>query len=194
MYEHFTDRARTVMKLASQEAKRFNHEYIGTDHLLLGLIREGGGVAAHVLKRLDLDLRTIRIEVEKFIQSGPDLVTMRRLPQTPRVKKVIEYSMEEARNLDHNYVGTEHILLGLLREQEAVAHHVLMNLGLNLDDVRKEILQLLADPQTSTLETPAYRAGSLLASWPPRGLLLIWSFVAIVAGLGLLLVYALKHV
>jgi ATP-dependent Clp protease ATP-binding subunit ClpC len=131
------------MQLANQEAQRFNHEYIGTEHVLLGLIKEGSGVAANVLKNLDVDLRKIRLEVEKLVQSGPDMVTMGKLPQTPRAKKVIEYSMEEARNLNHNYVGTEHILLGLLREQEGVAAQVLMNLGLKLEDVREEVLNLL---------------------------------------------------
>jgi ATP-dependent Clp protease ATP-binding subunit ClpC len=143
MYERFTDRARKVMQLANQEAQRFNHEYIGTEHVLLGLIKEGSGVAANVLKNLDIDLRKIRLEVEKLVQSGPDMVTMGKLPQTPRAKKVIEYSMDEARNLGHNYVGTEHILLGLLREQEGVAAQVLMNLGLKLEDVREEVLSLL---------------------------------------------------
>jgi ATP-dependent Clp protease ATP-binding subunit ClpC len=131
------------MQLANQEAQRFNHEYIGTEHVLLGLIKEGSGVAANVLKNLDVDLRKIRLEVEKLVQSGPDMVTMGKLPQTPRAKKVIEYSMEEARNLNHNYVGTEHILLGLLREQEGVAAQVLMNLGLKLEEVREEVLNLL---------------------------------------------------
>ena len=143
MYERFTDRARKVMQLANQEAQRFNHEYIGTEHILLGLVKEGSGVAANVLKNLDVDLRKIRLEVEKLVQSGPEMVTMGKLPQTPRAKKVIEYSMEEARNLNHNYVGTEHILLGLLREQEGVAAQVLMNLGLKLEDVRDEVLNLL---------------------------------------------------
>ncbi|HMO87323.1 MAG TPA: Clp protease N-terminal domain-containing protein, partial [Lacipirellulaceae bacterium] len=131
------------MQLANQEAQRFNHEYIGTEHVLLGLIKEGSGVAANVLKNLDVDLRKIRLEVEKLVQSGPDMVTMGKLPQTPRAKKVIEYSMEEARHLNHNYVGTEHILLGLLREQEGVAAQVLMNLGLKLEEVREEVLNLL---------------------------------------------------
>lgn len=143
MYERFTDRARKVMQLANQEAQRFNHEYIGTEHMLLGLVKEGTGVAANVLKNLDVDLRKIRLEVEKLVQSGPEMITMGKLPQTPRAKKVIEYSMEEARNLNHNFVGTEHILLGLLREQEGVAAQVLMNLGLKLEEVREEVLNLL---------------------------------------------------
>src|SRR5579871_5462836 len=144
MYERFTDRARKVMQLANQEAQRFNHEYIGTEHILLGLVKEGSGVAANVLKNLDIDLRKIRLEVEKIVQTGSgDMVTMGKLPQTPRAKKVIEYSIEEARQLNHNYVGTEHLLLGLLREQEGVAAQVLMNLGLKLEDVREEVLNLL---------------------------------------------------
>src|SRR4051795_10122127 len=143
MYERFTDRARKVMQLANQEAQRFNHEYVGTEHVLLGLIKEGSGVAANVLRNLDVDLRKIRNEVEKIVQAGPDMVTMGKLPQTPRAKKVIEYAIEEARNLNHNYVGTEHLLLGLLREQEGVAAQVLMNLNLKLDEVREEVLNLL---------------------------------------------------
>ena len=150
MYERFTDRARKVMQLANQEAQRFNHEYIGTEHILLGLVKEGTGVAANVLKNLDIDLRKIRLEVEKIVQAGPDMVTMGKLPQTPRAKKVIEYSIEEARQLNHNYVGTEHLLLGLLREQEGVAAQVLMNLGLKLEDVREEVLNLLGHNMESS--------------------------------------------
>jgi len=159
MYERFTDRARKVMQLANQEAQRFNHEYIGTEHILLGLVKEGSGVAANVLKNLDVDLRKIRLEVEKLVQSGPEMVTMGKLPQTPRAKKVIEYSMEEARNLNHNYVGTEHILLGLLREQEGVAAQVLMNLGLKLEDVREEVLNLLGHGLEGEEEPVGERVG-----------------------------------
>jgi ATP-dependent Clp protease ATP-binding subunit ClpC len=161
VYERFTDRARKVMQLANQEAQRFNHEYIGTEHILLGLIKEGSGVAANVLKNLDLDLRKVRLEVERIVQSGPDMVSMGNLPQTPRAKMVLSYSVEEARNFNHNYVGTEHLLLGLLREQEGVASQVLMNLGVGLADVREEVLNLLgqsaaADPPTeiSSAEMP----------------------------------------
>ncbi len=143
MFERFTDRARKVMALANQEAQRFNHEYIGTEHVLLGLVKEGSGVGANVLKNLEVDLRKVRLEVEKLVKSGPNMVTMGKLPQTPRAKKVIEYAIEEARNLNHNYVGTEHLLLGLLREQDGVAAQVLMNLGLKLDEVREEVLNLL---------------------------------------------------
>ncbi len=143
MFERFTDRARKVMALANQEAQRFNHEYIGTEHILLGLVKEGSGVAANVLKNMDVDLKKLRLGIEKLVKSGPDMVTMGKLPQTPRAKKVIEYAIEEARSLNHNYVGTEHILLGLLRETEGIAAQVLMNLGLKLEDVRQEVLNLL---------------------------------------------------
>ncbi len=143
MFERFTDRARKVMALANQEAQRFNHEYIGTEHILLGLVKEGSGVGATVLKNLEVDIKKLRLEIEKLVKSGPDMVTMGKLPQTPRAKKVIEYAIEEARALNHNYVGTEHILLGLLRESEGIAAQVLMNLGLKLEEVRQEVLNLL---------------------------------------------------
>src|SRR5664280_2037043 len=143
MFERFTERARKVMALANQEAQRFNHEYIGTEHILLGLVKEGTGVGANVLKNLDVDLHKVRLEVERLVKSGPEMVTMGKLPQTPRAKKVIEYAIEEAHNLNHNYVGTEHILLGLLREREGVAAQVLMNMGLKLEEVRDEVLNLL---------------------------------------------------
>ncbi|MFQ5964861.1 MAG: ATP-dependent Clp protease ATP-binding subunit [Candidatus Scalinduaceae bacterium] len=143
MFDKFTDRARKVMALAREEAKRFNHEYIGTEHILLGLVKEGSGVAANVLQNMDIDLKKIRLEVEKIVQAGPDLVSVGQLPFTPRVKKVLEYAMEEARAMGHNYIGTEHQLLGLLREQEGVAAQVLLNLGVKLEDVREEVVELL---------------------------------------------------
>ncbi|MDD4888792.1 MAG: ATP-dependent Clp protease ATP-binding subunit [Phycisphaerae bacterium] len=161
-FERFTDRARKVMALANQEAQRFNHEYIGTEHILLGLVKEGSGVGATVLKNLDVDLRKVRLEVEKLVKQGPETVQMGKLPQTPRAKKVIEYAIEEARNLNHNYVGTEHLLLGLLREHDGVAAQVLMNLGLKLEDVREEVLQLLGANVEQQGEDPA-------ATGEPRG-------------------------
>ena len=146
----FTDRARKVLALANQEAQRVNHAYIGTEHLLLGLVREGRGVGANVLKNLDIDLRRVRLEVEKLLRAGPEPVTIGKLPQTPRAKAVIQYAIEESRNLNHNYVGTEHLLLGLLREGEGVAGQVLTNLGLSLEGVRDEILNLLGPPPSSS--------------------------------------------
>jgi|SRR5579863_7105406 len=178
MYERFTDRARKVMQLVNQEAKRHRHIYIGTEHILLGLVQEGSGVAANVLKNLNIDLVRIRFEVEKILQHGPDLVTISKLPQTPRAKKVIELAMEEARRLHHNYIGTEHLLLGLIREEEGVAAQVLTNMGLKLDDVRADVRAevvgvLVDDPQVSTERlgsTPSSpsaprRFGRWLRSW-----------------------------
>jgi ATP-dependent Clp protease ATP-binding subunit ClpA len=143
MYERFSDRALKIAQLANQQAQSFNHEYIGTEHILLGLVKEGTGVAANVLQNLEVDLRKVRLEVEQIIQSGPDMVTMGKLPLTPRSKKVLEYAMEESVKFGHNYIGSEHLLLGLIREREGVAAQVLMNLGVTFSDVRKEIAELL---------------------------------------------------
>ena len=143
MFNKFTERARKVILLAKEEAKRFNHDYIGTEHILLGLIREGEGVAAAVLQKLGLSPEKIRLEVEKLVQSGPSTMVSGDIPFTPKAKKVIELAMEEARSLGHNYIGTEHLLLGLIREGEGVASQVLMNLGLDLNRVRSEVITLL---------------------------------------------------
>ncbi|MCP4759925.1 MAG: ATP-dependent Clp protease ATP-binding subunit [Planctomycetes bacterium] len=170
MFERLTDRARKVMALANQEAQRFNHEYIGTEHILLGLVKEGSGVGANVLKALEIDLRKVRLEVEKLVKSGPEMVTMGKLPQTPRAKKVLEYAIEEARHLNHNYVGTEHLLLGLLREQDGVAAQVLMNLGVKLEDGREEVLNLLgAGIEPEDMEEVEEGQGEAPAASPRRG-------------------------
>ena len=142
-FNRFTERARKVILLAKEEAKRFNHDYIGTEHILLGLIREGEGVASAVLASLGLTSDKIRLEVEKLVQPGPATIVSGDIPFTPKAKKVIELAMEEARALGHNYIGTEHLLLGLIREGEGVASQVLINLGLNLDTVRMEVMNLL---------------------------------------------------
>lgn len=159
MFDKFTDRARKVMALAREEAKRFNHEYIGTEHILLGLVKEGSGVAANVLQNLDIDLKKIRLEIEKIVQTGPDLVSVGQLPFTPRVKKVLEYAIEEARAMGHNYIGTEHQLLGLLREQEGVAAQVLLNLGVKLDDVREEVIELLGAESAENVKEKEEKRG-----------------------------------
>lgn len=144
MYERFTDRSRRVLQLANQEARRFNHEYVGCEHILLGLIKEDSGVAANVLKNFNVDLRRVRLETEKLIQLGPCYVNFDgRLPHTPRAKKVLELAIQEARDLADNHVGTEHLLLGLLAEGESTAVQVLRNMGLNLGAVREEVFVLL---------------------------------------------------
>ncbi len=143
MFNRFTERARKVIVYAKEEARRFNHDYIGTEHLLLGLIREGEGVAAAVLQKLGLDLETIRLEVEKLVQAGPSTQVVGDIPFTPRSKKALELSAEEARALGHNYIGTEHLLLGLVKEGEGMAYRVLLNLGLDLGKLRNEVMELL---------------------------------------------------
>ena len=146
MFERLTDRAKKVMSLANQEAQRLKSEYIGTEHVLLGLVKEGSGVGANVLRNLGADLRNIRTEVEKAAkQAGGHAVNMGKLPQTPKAKKVMEYAIEEARNLNHNYIGTEHLLLGLLRERQGKAVQALDALGIKIDQVRDEVLSLLGD-------------------------------------------------
>jgi ATP-dependent Clp protease ATP-binding subunit ClpC len=145
MYERFTDRARKVMQLANQEAHRFNHQYIGTEHILLGLVKEGSGVAANVLKNLDIDLARIPLEVARIAQRGPDMV-YGILSLTPMAKVAIERAIGEARNLNHNYVGTEHILLGLLLQNEGCAAQILQHLGLSTEKVREATIALLNNP------------------------------------------------
>ena len=165
MFNRFTERARKVIVLAKEEARRFNHDYIGTEHLLLGLIREGEGVAAAVLQKLGLSLESIRLETEKLVQPGPSTQIQGDVPFTPRSKKALELAAEEARSLGHNYIGTEHLLLGLIREGEGVASQVLLNLGLDLNRVRSEIMELLGSstpgfgtPQATKSKTPALDA------------------------------------
>ena len=143
MFNRFTERARKVLVLAKEEARRFSHDYIGTEHILLGLVREGEGVACAVLQNLGVDLERVRIEVEKLVSPGSSAPVLGDIPFTPRAKKSLELAAEEARNLGHNYIGTEHILLGLIREGEGLAMEVLYNLGVSLESVREEIFSLL---------------------------------------------------
>jgi hypothetical protein len=150
MYERFNDCARKVMQLAEQEAERLKHEYVGTEHILLALAREDTGVAVNVFRTLGLDPVTIRTEVERTARVGAAMGRVGRMPQTPGAKKAIECAIEEARNLKQLHVGTEHLLLGLLREQKGVAAHVLMNLGMKFEDMRREVLNLLGHGMSQT--------------------------------------------
>lgn len=143
MFERFTDRSRKVMALSNQEALRFNHNYIGTEHMLLALIKEGSGVGSTVLQNLGLDLRKVRLEVEKLIKAGTGMVTAGKLPQTPRVKRVVELAIQEAANFGHNYVGTEHLLLGLSRETDSIAAQVLTNFGIKPEHIRSAVCTLI---------------------------------------------------
>src|SRR5271170_5758647 len=148
---NFTPRAQQVLALARKEADRFNHNFVGTEHLLLGLIKLGQGVAVNVLQKMGLDLETVRMEVEKQVGTGPDQKMIGNIPYTPRVKKVLALASKEAKNLNHTYVGTEHILLGLLREGDGVAAKVLRNLDVDIEQTRQEILKEL-DPNLAAEE------------------------------------------
>jgi len=154
---NFTPRAQQVLALARKEADRFNHNFVGTEHLLLGLIKLGQGVAVNVLQKLGLDLETVRMEVEKQVGTGPDQKMIGNIPYTPRVKKVLALAAKEAKALNHTYVGTEHILLGLLREGDGVAARVLKNLDVDIEQTRQEILKEL-DPNFSSQEEQPSRS------------------------------------
>ncbi|MSR78924.1 MAG: hypothetical protein EXS59_02140 [Candidatus Taylorbacteria bacterium] len=147
MYERFTDRARKVMQLANAEAHRLNHHYVGTEHVLIGLIKAGSSPGIDVFYNLNIDPDKILSDLGKIIASGTDPVTDEKLPHTPRLKRVIEFAIEESRGFNHSHVGTEHLLLGILREQEGVAAQVLMNLGVTLEGAREQFLILLGIPQ-----------------------------------------------
>src|SRR5438876_5795602 len=155
---NFTPRAQQVLALARKEADRFNHNFVGTEHLLLGLIKLGQGVAVNVLQKLGLDLETVRMEVEKQVGTGPDQKMIGNIPYTPRVKKVLALAAKEAKALNHTYVGTEHILLGLLREGDGVAARVLKNLDVDIEQTRQEILKEL-DPNFNAQEEQASGSG-----------------------------------
>jgi excisionase family DNA binding protein len=143
-FDRFTERARKVLSFSQKEAQRFNHNYIGTEHLLLGLVREGDGVAARVLMNLGVTLDKARSEVEFIIGRG-DRVILGEIGLTPRAKKVIELAVDEAQRLGHHYIGTEHLLLGLIREGEGIAAGVLESLGVNLERARRETIRVLTE-------------------------------------------------
>ncbi|MGO9778818.1 MAG: Clp protease N-terminal domain-containing protein, partial [Streptosporangiaceae bacterium] len=146
MFERFTDRARRAVVLAQEEARLLNHNSIGTEHILLGLIREGGGVAARALESLGISLEAVRRQVEEIVGPGQQAPSG-HIPFTPRAKKVLELSLREALQLGHNYIGTEHILLGLIREGDGVAAQVLVKLGADPTRIRRQVLQLLEGSQ-----------------------------------------------
>ena len=141
MFDRFSDKARIAMKFAREEAERLNHDYLGTEHILLGLIKEQTGIAAQVLESLNIDLESVRTEILNLVKPSPDTAQVGQLPFTPSSKKVIEFAIEEARNFEHNHVGTEHLLLGVLRQEEGIGAQALVNLGLSLANVRQAILK-----------------------------------------------------
>src|SRR2546421_5984215 len=158
MFERFTDRARRVVVLAQEEARMLNHNYIGTEHILLGLIHEGEGVAAKALESLGISLDAVRQQVEEIIGQGQQAPSG-HIPFTPRAKKVLELSLREALQLGHNYIGTEHILLGLIREGDGVAAQVLVKLGADLNRVRQQVIALLHGYQGKNVTSEGSRRG-----------------------------------
>src|SRR6202790_1752390 len=158
MMNNFTPRAQQVLALASKEAERFNHNYVGTEHLLLGLIKLGEGVAVNVLQKMGLDLEIVRKEVEKHVDPRPETKISGNIPYTPRVKKVLALAGKEAQALHHSYVGTEHILLGLLREGDGVAARVLKTLEVDIERTRNEVLKEL-DPNFASGEAESEEPG-----------------------------------
>lgn len=166
MFERYTDRARRVIVLAQEEARMLNHNYIGTEHLLLGLLKEDGGVAGNALESLGISLEAVREKVEELIGRGKD-TPEGHIAYTPRVKKVLELSLREALQLNHNYIGTEHILLALIREGEGVAAQVLVELGADLNRTRNQVLSLLSSsPQVQ--EAPSEPEQEPTPTWPSR--------------------------
>src|SRR5437667_2912523 len=158
MFKRFTERARRVIILAREEAERHHHEYLGTEHILLGMLKDGGGIAITVLQKAGLSIDQIRMEVERHLPRNANALIVGEIPFTPKAKKVLEYGVEEARLMGHNYIGTEHLLLGLLKEKEGIAAKVLNALGIRLVETREKILNLLQEPATKTKEkskTPA---------------------------------------
>ena len=168
MFERFTDRARRVVVLAQEEARMLNHNYIGTEHILLGLIHEGEGVAAKALESLGISLEAVRQQVEEIIGQGQQAPSG-HIPFTPRAKKVLELSLREALQLGHNYIGTEHILLGLIREGEGVAAQVLVKLGADLNRVRQQVIQLLHTYQGQQPMTAPAPPSPGQSRWKMRG-------------------------
>lgn len=170
MFDKFTNRAKQVIKLAKKEAQRLNHNYLGTEHLLLGLLKLGQGIAVNVLRNLNIDFETVRTEVEKLVGYGPEIQVYGDPALTGKVKKVLEYASEEAASLNHNYVGTEHLLLGLLRQTDGVAAQALENLNVDLKGVRKEVLKeletfnLQLPPIASTPNMPQMGSGGLMGA------------------------------
>jgi ATP-dependent Clp protease ATP-binding subunit ClpC len=198
MFERFTERARQVVVLAQAEARALKHNYIGTEHLLLGLLREEEGLASRVLRELGVTLEEVRAQVARIVGQGDELTTG-QIPFTPRAKKVMELSLREALSLNHNYIGTEHILLGIVRENEGVAVRILLDLGVDAERIRDEVIRLLGGPaaversftfRSSPRPFARHRSGRRFL--PPVALLVTgWLLFALALGAGILIGWAI---
>jgi ATP-dependent Clp protease ATP-binding subunit ClpC len=195
VFERFTERAKQVVVLAQDEARALRHNYIGTEHILLGLLREEEGLAARVLESLDITVEEVRAQVARIIGPGDEPIVSGQIPFTPRAKKVLELSLREALSLKHNYIGTEHILLGLVRENEGVAARILLDFGADAEKIRNEIMRVLSGPggpglvHTETVQHRAVRSGwtsyGPLAERTPS-LVLGWALGTFSLGIGIL--------
>jgi ATP-dependent Clp protease ATP-binding subunit ClpC len=195
VFERFTERAKQVVVLAQEEARALKHNYIGTEHILLGLLREEEGLAARVLERLDVTVEEVRAQVARIIGPGDEPIVSGQIPFTPRAKKVLELSLREALSLKHNYIGTEHILLGLVRENEGVAARILLDFDADAEKIRNEIMSVLSGPggpglvHTKTVEHRAVGGGwtsyGPLAERTPS-LVLGWALGTFSLGIGIL--------
>jgi ATP-dependent Clp protease ATP-binding subunit ClpC len=194
VFERFTERAREVVVLAQDEARALRHNYIGTEHILLGLLREEEGLAARVLESLDITVEEVQAQVARIIGPGDEPIVSGQIPFTPRAKKVLELSLREALSLKHNYIGTEHILLGLVRENEGVAARILLDFDADAEKIRNEIMRVLSSPRgpglvhTETVQHRAVRRGwtsyGPLAERAPS-LLLGWALGTFSLGVGI---------
>jgi ATP-dependent Clp protease ATP-binding subunit ClpC len=201
VFEQFTERARQVVVLAQEEARALRHNYIGTEHILLGLLREEEGLAARVLESLDITVEEVRAQVARIVGQGEE-VTTGQIPFTPRAKKVLELALREGLSLGHKYIGTEHVLLGLLREGEGVAVRILLNFDADADKIRSKVLHLLGGSVGERYSEPAFPAFARIRGMPrrvaeyaphrPTGLLLLgWSLFAAAMGIGILIGWAI---
>ncbi len=199
MFERFTERARRAVVHAQDEARGLKHNYIGTEHLLLGLLREEEGLAAHVLESLGVTIEESRAQVATIIGQG-DEVASGQIPFTPCSKKVLELSLREALSLGHNYIGTEHVLLGVARENEGVASRILLDLGADAEKIRNEVVRLLGGVRgeilggrSRTFTAPIIMRGGKAAAWLSTGRLLIgaWLLGAATLGAGILVGWAI---
>jgi ATP-dependent Clp protease ATP-binding subunit ClpC len=171
LFERFTERARQVVVLAQDEARAFNHNYIGTEHILLGLLREEEGLAARVLESLEITVEEVRAQVARIVGQGDETTTTGQIPFTPRAKKVLDLSLREALSLGHNHIGTEHILLGLVRENEGVASQILIDFGVDAEKIRNETLGMLSGPGRYVYpdDPPEARPGRRpFSRWPSK--------------------------
>jgi len=189
MFERFTERARQVVVLAQGEARELKHNYIGTEHLLLGLLREEEGIAARVLAQLQVDLEGVRAQVARIVGQG-DEVTSGQIPFTPRAKKVLELALREGLSLGHNYIGTEHLLLGLVREGEGVAVRILLDQGIDAEKVRDAVFDKLGGFGRRPVPVPKRRETRDVLS-AARMLILAWLFGAVTLGVGILIGWAI---